>query len=46
MSLRDFAARYAGPVSLDELGRLNRMAPDAVVPAGSRLKRVVGSPLR
>jgi predicted Zn-dependent protease len=46
MSLRDFAARYAGPVSLDELGRLNRMAPDAVAPAGSRLKRVVGSPLR
>jgi len=42
MSLRDFHTRNPGPVSVEELARLNRLAPDAAVPAGRRLKRVVG----
>ena len=46
MTLRDFAARYPGPVEIDELARLNRGAPDDTVPAGTRLKRVVGERYR
>lgn len=45
MSLRDFHGRNPGPVSVEELARLNRLASDALVPAGTRLKRVVGTTL-
>ena len=44
-SVRDFHARNPGPVSVEELAELNRLGPDAVVPAGTRLKRVAGRPL-
>ena len=45
MSVRDFHVRDPGPVSIEELATLNRLAPDAEVPAGTRLKRVVGTRL-
>ena len=46
MSIRDFAARYPGPVPVEELARLNRRGPDEIVPAGLRLKRIVGQSYR
>ena len=45
MSVRDFHGRDPGPVSFEELATLNRLAPDAEVSAGTRLKRVVGTTL-
>jgi predicted Zn-dependent protease len=45
MSFRDFHGRYPSPVSVEGLARLNRRTPDVVLPAGTRVKRVVGAPL-
>jgi predicted Zn-dependent protease len=45
MTLSAFHQRYPTPVSIDQLARLNRRAPDERIPAGTRLKRVVGRPV-
>ncbi len=45
MTMAQFNGRYPSAVSLEELARLNRRVADEIVPAGSRLKRVVGDPL-
>jgi len=42
MTLTEFHGQAPSPVSVEELARLNRRAPDARIPAGTRLKRVVG----
>jgi predicted Zn-dependent protease len=44
-TLAEFYGRASSPVSVEEIARLNRRSPDAVIPAGTRLKRVVGRPL-
>jgi predicted Zn-dependent protease len=43
-TLAEFYEQVPSPVSVDEIARLNRGAPDTLVPAGTRLKRVVGQP--
>jgi len=45
MTVAAFQQRYPSVIPLDELARINRLAPDATVPARARLKRVVGKPL-
>lgn len=45
MTVQAFHDRYATPVSVEELARLNRVDPGATIPAGTRVKRVVGDPL-
>jgi predicted Zn-dependent protease len=45
MTLAAFQQRYPSVIPIDELARINRLAPDATVPAGTLLKRVVGKPL-
>ena len=45
MTLAEFHRAYPSVLPLEEVAGLNRLAPDARVPAGTRLKRVVGSPL-
>ncbi|HSG08608.1 MAG TPA: M48 family metalloprotease [Longimicrobiales bacterium] len=45
MSLEEFQAAYPSVVPLEELARLNRLAPGARIAAGARVKRVVGSAL-
>jgi predicted Zn-dependent protease len=44
MSLQAYLARNPGPVEIDELALLNRVEPGDVIPAGTRIKRVVGNP--
>jgi predicted Zn-dependent protease len=44
-SLRTHLGANPGPVPIEELARLNRVDPGEVLPAGTRIKRVVGSPL-
>ena len=43
MSLSSFVQRYPQPVSIEELARLNRVGPDEIISAGTRIKTVVGS---
>ena len=43
MSLQSYLSRNAGPVPVEELAKLNRVQPGEVLPAGTRIKRVVGS---
>ncbi|MGE0161229.1 MAG: M48 family metalloprotease [Gemmatimonadales bacterium] len=43
MSLQSYVSRNAGPIPIEELARLNRVEPGDVLPAGTRIKRVVGS---
>jgi predicted Zn-dependent protease len=45
MTIAQFNSRYPSVVDMDELARLNRRVASEVIPAGSRLKRVVGNPL-
>jgi predicted Zn-dependent protease len=45
MTLAAFQQRYPSAVPLDELARINRLASNATVSAGTRLKRVVGKAL-
>jgi predicted Zn-dependent protease len=45
MTLAAFQQRYPSAIPLDELARINRLAPNATVTAGTRLKRVVGKAL-
>jgi predicted Zn-dependent protease len=45
MSLTTYLQRSPGPVEVAVLARLNRVDADAVLSAGTRIKRVVGSPL-
>lgn len=45
MSVEDFNDAYPSAVSLDEVVRLNRLARGATIAAGTRVKRVVGTPL-
>jgi predicted Zn-dependent protease len=45
MSLNSFVQRNPQPLDIEELAGLNRRAPGAVLPAGSRIKIVVGTPL-
>jgi predicted Zn-dependent protease len=45
MTLAGFQQRYPSAVPLDEVARINRLAPSATVAAGTRLKRVVGKAL-
>jgi predicted Zn-dependent protease len=44
-SLRTYVGRNPSPIPLEELAALNRVSPDEVVSAGTRIKRVVGSAL-
>jgi predicted Zn-dependent protease len=44
MSLQSYVSRNASPVEIEELARLNRVEPGEVIPAGTRIKRVVGEP--
>jgi predicted Zn-dependent protease len=43
MSLQSYQSRNASPVPMEELARLNRVEPGEVIPAGTRIKWVVGS---
>jgi predicted Zn-dependent protease len=45
MSLSSYVAQNPGPVDAEELGRLNRQSPGAVLSSGTRIKRIVGEPL-
>ncbi len=45
MTLSQFASRYPSQVDLDQLALLNRTDPSERIPAGTRLKRVVGGPI-
>jgi len=45
MSLRSYLTRNPGPAPLEDVARLNRVSPDDVISAGTRIKRVVGNPL-
>jgi hypothetical protein len=42
MTLRRFNERYPSVIDLDELAALNRVGLDDTLPAGTRVKRVVG----
>ena len=43
-SLEAYMSRNRSPVPIEELARLNRVEPGEVIPAGSRIKWVVGNP--
>jgi predicted Zn-dependent protease len=45
MSLDSFVRQYPQPIPVDELARLNRVDPAAVISAGTRIKIVVGTPV-
>ncbi len=45
-SLARYAQSNPGPVEVDELARLNRVEPGAVLSAGTRIKTVVGTAAR
>jgi predicted Zn-dependent protease len=45
MTMAAFHERYPSIVPLEEVARLNRVAPDESLRAGSRVKRIVGAPL-
>jgi predicted Zn-dependent protease len=45
MSLRTYLSRNPGPAPIEDLASLNRVGPDEVLGAGTRIKRVVGNPL-
>lgn len=45
MTIEQFASRYPSQVDLDKLMLLNRRERSERIPAGTRLKRVVGGPL-
>jgi predicted Zn-dependent protease len=42
-SLQSYQSRNASPAPMEELARLNRVEPGEVIPAGTRIKWVVGS---
>ena len=46
MTLEQFSARYPSAVDIDQLALLNRRSRGETIPAGTRLKRVVGGPVR
>lgn len=45
MTVEEFHRRYPAPLPVGEVAVLNRRDPRETVPAGTRLKRVVGRPL-
>jgi predicted Zn-dependent protease len=45
MSLNTFIQRTPQPISVEELARLNRVTPASVLPAGTRVKTVIGTPV-
>ncbi|MDA1185053.1 MAG: M48 family metalloprotease [Acidobacteria bacterium] len=45
MTLQTFHERFDSPASAEETARINRVALDELLPAGARLKRVVGRPV-
>lgn len=45
MTIQAFHERFDSPVSIEEAARMNRLELDARLPAGARLKRVVGRPV-
>ncbi len=45
MTVTEFNRRYPSAVPVEEIARLNRREVGDVVPAGTRMKRVVGDPL-
>ena len=45
MTVSEFYRKYPSAVPVEEIARLNRMGVDDDVPAGTRMKRVVGDPL-
>jgi predicted Zn-dependent protease len=44
MSLQAYVSRNPSPVEIEELARINRVEPGEVLPAGTKIKRVVGQP--
>ncbi|MEQ1856076.1 MAG: M48 family metalloprotease [Longimicrobiales bacterium] len=44
-SLQTYVSRNPSPIPIEDLARLNRVAPGEVLSAGTRIKRVVGSAL-
>jgi predicted Zn-dependent protease len=44
MTLQEFARRYPSTVELQTLALINQVEPGATLPAGARVKRVVGGP--
>lgn len=46
MTLAQFSTRFPSEVDLDQLALLNRRSSGETIPAGTRLKRVVGGPIR
>jgi len=46
MTLVEFADRYPGPVSIETLALINNVGKNKKLPAGRKLKRVVGKKLQ
>jgi predicted Zn-dependent protease len=46
MTLDQFSTRYPSDVDIGQLELLNRRSRGETIPAGTRLKRVVGGPVR
>jgi predicted Zn-dependent protease len=44
MSLQSYVSRNPSPVPIEDLARINRVDPGEVLPAGTKIKRVVGQP--
>lgn len=44
MSLNTFVRSFPQPIDIEELARLNRVLPSAVISAGTRIKTVSGTP--
>jgi hypothetical protein len=45
MSLNTFVRSFPQPVDIEELARLNRVLPSAVISAGTRIKTISGTPV-
>ncbi len=45
MSLNSYVQRFPQPIDVEELARLNRVTPGAVLSAGTRIKTLVGTPV-
>jgi len=46
MTLAQFSTRYPSEIAVEQLALLNRRSSGETIPAGTRLKRVVGGPIR
>jgi hypothetical protein len=45
MSLNSYVQRFPQPIDVEQLARLNRVTPGAVLSAGTRIKTLVGTPV-